>query len=33
MKAAVRLNQNCAGVYCTIIKTGLVRVGDALFLD
>jgi uncharacterized protein YcbX len=33
MKAAVRLNQNCAGVYCTVIRTGVVRVGDALYLD
>lgn len=33
MKAAVRLNQNCAGVYCAIIKTGLVRVGDGVYLD
>jgi uncharacterized protein YcbX len=32
LKAAVRLNQNCAGVYVTIIKTGSVRVGDALYL-
>jgi uncharacterized protein len=32
LKAAVRLNQNCAGVYVTIIKTGRVRVGDALYL-
>lgn len=32
MKAAVRLNGNCAGVYCAIIKTGTVRVGDALYL-
>jgi uncharacterized protein YcbX len=31
-KAAVRINQNCAGVYATIIRTGLVRVGDALYL-
>jgi uncharacterized protein YcbX len=32
MKAAVRLNENCTGVYATIIRTGLVRVGDALYL-
>jgi len=32
MKSAVRLNGNCAGVYCSIIKTGPVRVGDPLYL-
>jgi uncharacterized protein YcbX len=32
LKAAVRINQNCTGVYATTIKTGLVRVGDALYL-
>jgi uncharacterized protein YcbX len=32
LKAAVRINQNCAGVYATIIRTGMVRVGDALYL-
>jgi uncharacterized protein YcbX len=32
LKAAVRINENCAGVYATIIKTGPVRVGDALYL-
>jgi uncharacterized protein YcbX len=32
LKAAVRMNENCAGVYATIIKTGSVRVGDALYL-
>lgn len=32
MKAAVRLNENCAGVYATIIRTGTVRVGDGLYL-
>jgi uncharacterized protein len=31
-KAAVRINENCAGVYATIIRTGLVRAGDALYL-
>jgi uncharacterized protein YcbX len=31
-KAAVRINENCAGVYCTIIRTGAVRTGDALYL-
>ena len=31
-KAAVRLNGNCAGVYCTIVRTGAVRAGDALYL-
>lgn len=32
MKAAVRINENCAGVYATVIRTGAVRVGDALYL-
>ncbi len=32
LKTAVRLNQNCAGVYATTIKTGTVRVGDVLYL-
>lgn len=32
LKASVRLNETCAGVYASIIKTGLVRVGDALYL-
>jgi uncharacterized protein YcbX len=32
LKAAVRINQNCAGVYATTIKTGSVRVGDVLYL-
>jgi uncharacterized protein YcbX len=32
LKAAVRINQNCAGVYATTIKTGLVRIGDTLYL-
>ena len=33
MKAAVRLNQNCAGVYCAVIRIGAVRVGDLVYLD
>ncbi|MEA2328166.1 MAG: uncharacterized protein QOE68_3125 [Thermoanaerobaculia bacterium] len=32
LKTAVRLNQNCTGVYATTIRTGTVRVGDALYL-
>jgi MOSC domain-containing protein len=32
MKAAVRLNDNCTGVYATIVRTGTVRVGDGLYL-
>jgi uncharacterized protein YcbX len=32
LKAAVRLNETCTGVYATVIKTGPVRVGDALVL-
>jgi uncharacterized protein len=31
-KTAVRINQNCAGVYATIIRTGTVRIGDSLYL-
>jgi hypothetical protein len=32
MKTVVRLNQNNAGVYATVIRTGTVRVGDAVIL-
>jgi uncharacterized protein YcbX len=32
LKAAVRINQNCTGVYATTIRTGPVRVGDVLYL-
>ena len=32
LKAAVRINQNCAGVYATTIRTGPVRIGDGLYL-
>lgn len=32
LKASVRLNETCAGVYGTVIRTGPVRVGDALYL-
>ncbi len=32
LKAAVRLNENCAGVYATVIKTGTIGKGDALYL-
>ena len=33
MKAAVRLNDNCTGVYATVIRTGVVRVGDSVFVE
>jgi uncharacterized protein YcbX len=33
MKAAVRLNENCTGVYATVVRTGVVRVGDPIHLD
>lgn len=33
MKAAVRLNENCAGVYATVIRAGTVKVGDRLFVE
>ena len=32
MKTAVRLNDNYAGVYATVVKTGELRVGDSLWL-
>jgi len=32
MKAAVRMNGNCAGVYATIVRAGAVRIGDAVYL-
>lgn len=32
LKAAVRLNENCAGLYASVIRTGTVRRGDALYL-
>jgi len=32
MKAVVRLNDNCAGVYGTATRTGLIRVGQAVRL-
>jgi MOSC domain-containing protein YiiM len=33
MKAAVRLNENCTGVYAMVIRTGTVRVGEPLYLE
>jgi uncharacterized protein YcbX len=33
MKAAVRLNDNCAGVYATVTRTGVVTVGDRVFVS
>jgi uncharacterized protein len=32
LKTAVRLNENCTGVYANIIRTGTIRVGDMLHL-
>jgi uncharacterized protein len=32
MKAVVRLNQNMAGVYATVVRTGTIRVGDRVSL-
>lgn len=32
MKAAVRLNQNCAGVYGTVMRTGQINVGEPVSL-
>jgi uncharacterized protein len=31
LKAVVRMNENQAGVYATVMRTGLVSVGDKLF--
>jgi uncharacterized protein YcbX len=33
LKAVVRMNENNAGVYATVIRTGLVSVGDKLFVQ
>ena len=32
LKAVVRENENNAGVYCTVVRTGLVAVGQAVYL-
>jgi uncharacterized protein YcbX len=32
MKTVVRLNQNTAGVYATVVRTGTIRVGDRVCL-
>ncbi len=32
MKTIVRLNENCAGVYCTVIRSGDLRVGQVVSL-
>lgn len=32
MKTAIRLNQNCAGVYGTVVRTGQISVGQAVSL-
>jgi len=32
MKTVVRLNDNCAGVYATVLQPGEIRVGDTLSL-
>jgi hypothetical protein len=31
MKAVVRLNENCAGAYGTVVRTGELRVGEAVW--
>lgn len=33
MKTAVRLNKNNAGVYATVVRSGTIRVGDAVLLS
>ena len=30
MKAVVRLNDNCAGVYATVVRRGVIRLGDVV---
>jgi MOSC domain-containing protein len=32
MKTVARLNQNNAGVYATVVRTGLISVGDRVSL-
>jgi MOSC domain-containing protein YiiM len=32
MKTAVRLNDNYAGIYATVVKTGELRVGQSVLL-
>jgi uncharacterized protein YcbX len=32
LKAAVRANENCAGVYATVTRTGPLEVGQTVFL-
>jgi len=32
MKTVVRLNENMAGVYATVVRTGTIRVGDRVHL-
>ena len=32
MKTVVRLNDNCAGVYATVVRTGEIKVGQAVTL-
>ena len=32
LKSVVRLNQNNAGVYATVVRTGTIRVGDRVSL-
>ena len=33
MKTIVRLNENCAGVYGTVVKAGELRVGQVVSLE
>jgi uncharacterized protein YcbX len=33
MKTVVRLNQNNAGVYATVVRSGTIRVGDRVSLE
>jgi uncharacterized protein YcbX len=32
LKTVVRLNENCAGVYCAVVRTGAIEVGQSVLL-
>jgi hypothetical protein len=33
MKTVVRMNENCAGVYGTVVRAGVLRVGQVVTLE
>ena len=33
LKTVVRLNKNNAGVYATVVQTGMIRIGQAVSLE